>query len=434
MSSPYRQQCCSVLRPFHRSKHTGDSCGRRSGGDGATLQPVLRRPFRCHHGMLMVDVIVGSLRQTGLGAHADRSLQTQQDTFWKLHMRCVSAVSGSAHPNTELHLNAWHSTAARAMNPASVCMPSTSSQCHPNCKSTQPLDTTCACIAFCTRPCPGNPLCTETAQHSCCQAPACSTCMRPVIEAICTAINGSSCSQGKSSASGALASSHQPPACTRALQGKVHWCQFPVLCSLSTGRSLACAPMNELYQHADIQEFSSGHQAAANSERANASLVPDFRQPKRTTALTLSWWKVSSRKRLSSGVSSTKKAAAFSSRYFSRLVPGMGNTSSPCSAGSLRLNTLALLLGIAQADIYPSQHLDAAHQFGVLVINMVVWASKTAIEQKRHSPVHAPMPAPAGRACSLFCPPASSRCRPASGSSQTPPSGSVARPLSGHSP
>ena len=100
--------------------------------------------------------------------------------------------------------------------------------------------------------------------------------------------------------------------------------------------------------------------------------------------LTLSWWKVSSRKLLSLGVSSTKKAAAFSSRYFSRLVPGMGNTSSPCSAGLLRLNTLALLLEIAQADVHPSQHLGAAHQVGTLGNHMVVWASKTAIEQRRH--------------------------------------------------
>ena len=38
------------------------------------------------------------------------------------------------------------------------------------------------------------------------------------IGATAIAINGSSCSQGRSSASDALASSHQPPACTRALR------------------------------------------------------------------------------------------------------------------------------------------------------------------------------------------------------------------------
>ncbi len=165
-----------------------------------------------------------------------------------------------------------------------------------------------------------------------------------------------------------------------------------------------------------------------------ASLVPEVRQPVRTAALTLSWWKVSSRKRLFSGVSSTKKAAAFSSRYFSRLVPGMGNTSSPCSSGLCQTQLPEPAACDCASRLNPSQHLDTAHQVGLLVIHMDVWASKTAIEQRGHSPVHAPTPAPAGQACSLFCPPAPSRCRPASDSSQRPPSDNVARPLSGHSP
>ena len=153
--------------------------------------------------------------------------------------------------------------------------------------------------------------------------------------------------------------------------------------------------------------------------------------------LTLSSWKVSSRKRLSSGVSSTKYAAAFSSRYFRRLVPGMGNTSGPytcshlCNHRSLplRCNPAEPLLTDITSSSNCTKH--SAHHTGTQPGQN---CESLCDCRAQGPPVHAPMQGRAGRACTPSCQPAPSRSPPRPGSSQRPLSGNEATATFCHSP